>query len=104
MRMNLAVLDWNENVDRPHTSLSSQKKDLRRPDRRTPMKVLVDKKFTFVAAVWDDYVAKNKVDLMPLDDGDDADDNDDNGGIEEGDICYSSSSDEGDEDCACDED
>ncbi len=84
------------------------------------MKVLVDKKFTFVAAVWDDYVAKNKVDLMlvtvqhaplydvnyfrPLDDGDDADDNDDNGGIEEGDICYSSSSDEGDEDCACDED
>ncbi|XP_064394591.1 uncharacterized protein LOC135341847 isoform X3 [Halichondria panicea] len=40
MRMNLAVLDWNENVNRAHTS-KRKVKDLRRPDRRTDMKALV---------------------------------------------------------------
>ena len=52
----------NENVDRPHTS-ESVVRDLRRPDRRTPMKALVAKKFTFVTAVWDRYIHRNKVDL-----------------------------------------
>ena len=38
--------------------------DLRRPDRRTPMKVLVEKKFEFVEPVWSAYVAHNKPDIM----------------------------------------
>lgn len=39
-------------------------KDLRRPDRRTQMKVLVKKKFKFVTSLWDAYVDKNRVNLM----------------------------------------
>lgn len=82
MRMNLAVLDWvslttcqliaviifiihilkNENVDRPHTS-EKKVPDLRRPDRRTPMKALVAKKFKFVENLWSAYVTRNRVDL-----------------------------------------
>ena len=42
----------NENVDRPYTS-TKKVKDLRRPDRRTPMKALVAKSFRFVASLWD---------------------------------------------------
>ena len=40
----------NENVNRTHTSVHKVK-DLRRPDRRTPMKVLVEKTFKFVELV-----------------------------------------------------
>ena len=70
MRMNLAVLDWvsplyfrlpmltiiivsvnfyfqNENVQRGHTS-ERMYIDMRRPNRRTPLRVLVDKTFRFV--------------------------------------------------------
>ena len=53
----------NENVDRCHTSERRQK-DLRRPERRTPMKALVAKKFNFVSDLWEAYITKNKVDLM----------------------------------------
>ena len=78
MRMNLALLDWvccsvctccrtnywllyqNENVNRSYTSLSTVK-DLRRPDCRTPLKVLVSKTFRFVDQLWEMCVAKNKV-------------------------------------------
>ena len=49
-------------MERPHTSVL-RVKDMRRPDRRTPMKALVAKKFTFVASLWDTYVTRNKVDL-----------------------------------------
>ena len=49
-------------MNRAHTS-EYQGKDLRRPDRRTAMKVLVDKTFSFVTVVWTAYVAKNKVDI-----------------------------------------
>ena len=82
MRMNLALLDWvnipcvccamilnvtitlfqNENVNRAYTNLSKVK-DLRRPDRRTDMKVLVKKTFMFVDLLWAMYVTHNKVDL-----------------------------------------
>lgn len=49
----------NENVDRPTTSYHTVE-DLRRPDRRTPMKVLKDKTFQFVDTVWQLYVEKNR--------------------------------------------
>ena len=37
--------------------------DLRRPDCRTAMKVLVKKTFKFVDLLWAMYVSQNKVDL-----------------------------------------
>ena len=52
----------NENVNRTHTSVHKVK-DLRRPDRRTPMKVLVEKTFKFVELVWIAYVDDNKLDI-----------------------------------------
>ena len=62
MRINLAVMDWictcmfallqNENVNRPHTSVR-RVKDLRRPDRQIPMKVLVEKGYKFVEHIMD---------------------------------------------------
>ena len=52
----------NENVNRAHTS-EHRVKDLRRPDRRTPMKVLVEKTFAFVELVWSSYVVDNKPDI-----------------------------------------
>ena len=83
MRMNLAVLDWvsslahfcynnyiydnhdsaqNENVNQPHTS-SRRVADLRRPDRRTELKVLVEKTYNFVDHLWASYVANNISDI-----------------------------------------
>lgn len=41
----------------------SRVRDLRRPDRRTAMKVLVKKSYTFVDTLWTMYVEQNKVDL-----------------------------------------
>ena len=38
-------------------------KDLRRPDRRTAMKVRVKKTFMFVDHIWAVYVNTNKADL-----------------------------------------
>ena len=38
-------------------------KDLRRPDRRTAMKVLVDKSFGFVDNLWETFVSQNKSNL-----------------------------------------
>lgn len=65
MRMNYAVMDWNENVCRPATS-ERMYVDLRRPDRRTPKRVLVKKTFNNVHTVWSLYVARNKVNIRPL--------------------------------------
>ena len=48
-------------MNRAHTS-EYRGKDLRRPDRRTAMKVLVDKTFSFVNLVRMLYIAENKVD------------------------------------------
>ncbi len=39
-------------------------KDLRRPDRRTAMKVLVKKSFGFVRLLWEMFVERNKADLQ----------------------------------------
>ena len=33
--------------------------DMRRPDRRTPMKTRVKKTFNFANVIWDLYVSKN---------------------------------------------
>ena len=38
--------------------------DLRRPDRRTPMNVLVEKSFDFVEKLWTEYLRHNKADLQ----------------------------------------
>ena len=84
MRMNLAVLDWvrnkqtvctlhvhihvlcsfsqNENVNCAYTS-THRVADLRRPDRRTAMKVLEEKGYNFVDKLWESYIAHNKTDL-----------------------------------------
>ena len=79
MRMNLAVIDWvgrtyvrthlslhsclqNKNVNRPCTS-QRKVKDLRRPDRRTGMKVLVKKSYKFAVDVWDNYFKRNLANL-----------------------------------------
>ena len=40
--------------------------DLRRPDRRTAMKVLVDKTYNFVDVLWDAYIDHNVTDLRLL--------------------------------------
>ena len=53
----------NENVNREITS-THRVHDLRCPDRRTAMKILVAKTFTLVPALWQDYLAKYVSDLM----------------------------------------
>ena len=53
----------NENINRPCTS-KRKVHDLRRPDRRTAMKVLVEKSFNFVDTLWASYMARNQVDLQ----------------------------------------
>ena len=58
----MCTIIQNENVGRGHTS-EHRLKDLRRPDRRTPMKVLVKKTFQFVDLLWTTYVAKNMTSL-----------------------------------------
>ena len=50
LRMALAVLDWNEHVDRPATS-EHQKDDPRNPRRQQPVKVLSKKKYCFKTQV-----------------------------------------------------
>ena len=80
MRMSLALMDWlsvhrhvskqtcfrslqqNENVNQPYTS-QAKVQDLRRPERRTAMTVLVNKSFTFVDMLWAMYVTHNSVDF-----------------------------------------
>ena len=58
-------IQQNENVNRPYTS-QHLVKDLRRPDRRTAMKVLVKKSFDFVDLLWIEYTLCNKTDLRLL--------------------------------------
>ena len=49
-------------MNREYTS-THRVADLRRPDRRTAMKVLVDKTYNFVDMVWHAYMEHNKTDL-----------------------------------------
>ncbi len=75
MRMNLAIMDWvcctnllytmeyvftlqNENVCRESTS-ERLVSDMRRPERRTAMKVLVKKAFKFVDNIWECYMQRS---------------------------------------------
>ncbi|XP_064387945.1 uncharacterized protein LOC135336085 [Halichondria panicea] len=51
MRMNLAIMDWNENVRRECTS-ERLVQDMRRLDRRTPVRVLVEKSFNFAGEIY----------------------------------------------------
>ena len=48
----------NENVARAFTS-ERRVMDMRRPDRRTPLKVLVDKSYKFTDDIWARYVSLN---------------------------------------------
>eukprot|EP00731_Ephydatia_muelleri_P021927 Em0014g518a len=59
IRMNLAVLDWNENVQRAATSHRVYL-NARRPDRQAPSRVLRPKIFNFVEHIWEAYVHLNK--------------------------------------------
>lgn len=51
-RSNMAVLDWNENVDREYTSISNFE-DARRPRSRSGHKNLVPKTNKFAFTLWD---------------------------------------------------
>ena len=53
----------NENVGCAATS-ERLVQDLRRPDRRTPMKVLVRKSFLFVETLWASHVQMNMQNLL----------------------------------------
>ena len=56
-------LSQNENVNHAYTS-THRVADLRRPDRRTAMKVLVEKTYNFVDVLWEAYMEHNKNDLQ----------------------------------------
>ena len=56
------TVSQNENVERASTS-ERLYWDIRRPDRRTPMKVLVEKTYLFTKCVWALYIHRNKADL-----------------------------------------
>ena len=52
----------NENVCRPTTS-ERVYLDIRRPDRRTPKRVLVKKSYDYVHTVWSLYTESNTADF-----------------------------------------
>ncbi|KAL5510349.1 hypothetical protein EMCRGX_G005879 [Ephydatia muelleri] len=72
MRMNLAVMDWNENTQRVATSHHDYT-DVRRPDHRSTYNVLVKKTYRFVKNIWTMYILKNmsSQQILQEDDGDD---------------------------------
>uniref|UniRef100_A0A1X7TWB0 Uncharacterized protein n=1 Tax=Amphimedon queenslandica TaxID=400682 RepID=A0A1X7TWB0_AMPQE len=57
-------------INLPFTS-SHAAKDLKHPDRKTPLKVLAEKTSQFLKKIWDRYVAKNKVIVDPVANQDD---------------------------------
>ena len=52
----------NENCQRASTS-ERYVQDIRRPDRRTPRRVLVAKTFVYVEAIWIEYQRRNQEDM-----------------------------------------
>jgi len=52
MRIQLAILDWNENVLREATSLQHYQRS-REPDRIAPHRVLSDKTYKFKDGIWE---------------------------------------------------
>ena len=59
MYVHVVSIVQNENVNHAHTS-EHRAQNLCRPDRRTAMKVLVEKTFVFVEHLWSVYVVDNK--------------------------------------------
>ncbi|KAL5460013.1 hypothetical protein EMCRGX_G033422 [Ephydatia muelleri] len=71
MRMNLAVMDWNENTQRASIS-HDEYLDVRRPDHHSTYNVLKKKTFQFVRNIWNAYILKNISSLHPFEEEDDA--------------------------------
>ncbi|XP_019625773.1 PREDICTED: uncharacterized protein LOC109471038 isoform X1 [Branchiostoma belcheri] len=57
LRVNLAILDWNEHVDRAHTSVWTIE-DARNPRKQQGKKQLVAKSYGFLAEVWAQFMEK----------------------------------------------
>lgn len=55
LRTNLAILDWNEHVDRPHTS-EKEIEDARHPRRKVPIPVHSKKRYQFKKTLWDRWI------------------------------------------------
>eukprot|EP00731_Ephydatia_muelleri_P015970 Em0009g394a len=73
MRMNLVVMDWNENCQRMATS-HHEYTDVRRPDHHSTYNVLVKKTYRFVNNIWSMYVLRNITSQQILQDDEDDDD------------------------------
>eukprot|EP00731_Ephydatia_muelleri_P002967 Em0001g2967a len=73
MRINLAVMDWNENCQRMATS-HHEYTDVRRPDHHSTYNVLVKKTYRFVQNIWSMYVLRNITSQQILQDDEDDDD------------------------------
>jgi len=56
LRSNLAVLDWNEHVDRPYTSICTTVRS-KNPRRQIGKKVYRRKTYVFVENIWNLYIA-----------------------------------------------
>eukprot|EP00731_Ephydatia_muelleri_P031471 Em0022g985a len=98
--MNLAVLDWNENVQRAATSHRVYL-NARRPDRQAPSRVLRPKTFNFVEHIWEAYVHLNKQ-CTNVVQGDEEEGSNDDGffvpGLEDGDFVDDDDDDNDDDD------
>ena len=57
LRFNLAVLDWNEHVERPYTSISKRRMSVEHSRRQKGAKVYKKKTFNFVERLWSDLLA-----------------------------------------------
>ncbi|XP_066300875.1 uncharacterized protein [Branchiostoma lanceolatum] len=57
LRVNLAILDWNDHVDRDHTSAWFVE-DASKPRKQRPKKQLVAKAYKFREQVWRDFMHK----------------------------------------------
>ncbi len=57
MRINLAVIDWNEHVDRPHTS-ERRIVDAANPRRQQPVPVLAAKTYAWRNEMWRKFMNK----------------------------------------------
>ena len=55
MRINLAIMDWNENVDREVSSLRNYVR-ARNPNSQTPTRILKPKTYRFVEQIWQSFV------------------------------------------------
>eukprot|EP00731_Ephydatia_muelleri_P003407 Em0001g3407a len=71
MRMNLAVMDWNENTQRASTS-HGEYLDVHQPDHHSTYNVLKKKIIQFVRNIWNAYILKNISSLHSFEEEDDA--------------------------------